>query len=580
MNSLLRTFQTVVALGEEDSRGGVAPSQRSNLHDQSDPAVLRQHISTLTQELFLHEQSYKELREESTSIEKELTHLRLRFAAARKLWKCTNENLELAIQHLVEHQLFGGVSTVPSIPSTALGSSSSKASRCPPGDSVLDATYVASLREQVERLKEMVMQNGEERSRLQSAKQYEEAQLVLHANGVSVSCLDAEVRVALRKLVAQWSEERASYESFIESLENSAARHAEREALLSDCIKQEQERRAEAAARCSALESGELRRLREELAEWQRGGRVPIESVSVDPNRASRSVEPVSASVTQHPDAEDVNDTSYLPYNGADAHFLVSLEDTGVPSDTGATTQAGAALRLDAGDNAVAEKLERLNHDCSARDEALDNLYRDNRNLHEAVQRAESRVRVCEAELQHCQRQMEELALQLSREQHRTKCLMDENRRAAVSEGKLREQVMQLRQALNTASASQASLSAQNELSARVCVPQVIPVRVRQPFNVFALEQRVTYEKNHTWENWVQEAARWWKEWKENDVGLRSPEGHNVTRTAHARGGRVLPRGSRRLLTFGSILIILMVMYVFIMFTNSVRTTKRSRDAA
>ncbi|CAC9524101.1 conserved hypothetical protein [Leishmania infantum JPCM5] len=580
MNSLLKTLRNVVELGEEESPGAFAPSQRDSVDEQSNPEVLRQHISTLTQKLARQVKSYEELRGESISMEKELTRVRLRFAAARKLWESTNNSLELSIQNLVEHRLFGAASAAPARPSTAFGSSSDKVSPNPADTPLLDAIYVASLREQIQRLKEMVMRSDEERSQLQSEKQYEEMQRVLHASGFTTSHLDAQVRAAVQKLVAHWGNERAYYESVIESLEQNAAKHAEREALLSDCVKQEQERRAEATAQNSAAESEELRRLREELEQWKRGRRTVMESTSGDSHRFSQTASPISANATQQPVNEDVSDASPLPYVAKDRHFLVSLESAGAHNVTGAPLQGDAALGLVVGDRVLAEKLERLSRDCSARDEALDNLYRDNRSLQEAVQHAESRTRACEAELQHCQEKMEELAEQLSCEQHRTRQLEDEKRLSAVSEEKLREQIMQLRQAVKTAAVGQTPLVAPNGLSTGVSITHAAPVHVRLPLNASILEHSVPYEKAATWRDCAREAARWWKELRLNAAPPRSSQVCNAMSTAHARGSGVLRRGPRAPLMLGGIFAILMFIYMLFLFVDSARAARRARDMA
>ncbi|CBZ29492.1 conserved hypothetical protein [Leishmania mexicana MHOM/GT/2001/U1103] len=580
MNSLLKTFRNVVELGEEESSGAFAAPQHGNLDQQSNPEVLRQHISTLTQKLARQVQSYEELREESTSIEKELMRVRLRFAAARQLWEYTNKSLELSIQNLVEHRLFGAASTAPARPSTGFGSSSGKVLPHPTATSLLDATYVASLREQIQRLKEMVMRNGEAQSQLQSEKQYEEVQRVLHANGLTASHLDAQVRAAVQKLVAQWGNERAYYESVIESLEQDAAKHAEREALLSDCVKQEQERCAEATAQTSGAESAELGRLREELDQWKRGERTVVESVSGDPHRLSQTASPISENATQHPAKEDVSETSPLSHIAKDRHFLVSLENAGAHDLTGAPLQGDAALGFVPGDRALAEKLERLSRDCSARDEALDNLYRDNRSLQEAVQQAESRARACETELQYYQKKMEELAKQLSCEQHRTRQLEDEKRLSAVSAEKLREQVMQLRQAVNAAAAGKASLVAPNGMSTGMSITKVAPVHVELPLNAPTLEQSVPYEKVATWKDSAREAVRWWKELRLNTVPPRGPQVHHAMSAAHARGSGLLRRGPRAPLMLGGIFVILMFICMVFLFVDSAQAARRARDMA
>ncbi|CAG9580137.1 conserved hypothetical protein [Leishmania major strain Friedlin] len=567
MNSLLKTFRNVVELGEEESPGAFAPSQHGNVDEQSNPEVLRQHISTLSRKLARQVQLYEELRGESISVEKELTRMRLRFAAARKLWESTNTSLEHSIQNLVEHRLFGAASTAPARPSTAFGSSSGKVSPNLADTPLLDATYVASLREQIQRLKEMVMRSGEERSQLQSEKQYEEVQRVLRASGLTASHLDAQVRAAVQKLVAQWGDERAYYESLIESLEQNAAKHAEREALLSGCVKQEQERRAEATAPNSAAESDELRRLREELEQWKRGERTVMENVSGDPHRFSQTASPISANATQHPANEDVSDASPLPHVAKDRHFLVSFETAGAHDVTGAPLQGDAALGFVVGDRALAEKLELLSRDCSAREEALDNLYRDNRSLQEV-------------ELRHCQKKMDELAQQLSCEQYRARQLEDEKRRSAVSEEKLREQVTQLRQAVNAAAAGQASLVAPSGLSTGISITLAAPVHVRLPLNASILEQSVPYEKAATWKDCARGAARWWKELRLNTVPLRCSQVHNAKSAARAQGSGVLRRGPRAPLMLGGIFVTLMFIYLLFLCVDSARAVRRARYTA
>ncbi|KAG5470504.1 hypothetical protein LSCM1_01748 [Leishmania martiniquensis] len=362
MHSLLRTFQNVVELGEEEeSRGASAPYQPGDLREQSDPGVLKQHISTLTQKLARQAQSYEELRRESISMEKELTRVRLRFVAARKLWECTNESLERAIQNLVEYELFGAASPPSLKTSTASASSSGKLSPSPASSSLPHATYIASLREQVQQLKEMVMRTIEEQSQLRSEKQYEEAQRVLRANGLLDSLLDAEVRVALQKLVAHWSSERASYESVIERLEVSVSKHAEREALLSDCVKQEQERCAEATAQKSAAESEELRRLRNELAKWQRGERATVENGPVDLPGSCDTVNRTPASATSHTAGGHEQDASPAPHDLTTASHFASQRGTGANDST------GAALKADrAGGSAVGESALNKSSACAA----------------------------------------------------------------------------------------------------------------------------------------------------------------------------------------------------------------------
>ncbi|KAG5470082.1 hypothetical protein LSCM4_02776 [Leishmania orientalis] len=580
MNSLLRTFRNVVELGEEESRGAMAPLQPGSLHEQSDPAELRQHISTLSQKLARQVQSYEELREESISMEKELTRVRLRFVAARKLWEYTNESLELTIQNLVEQKLFGAASIASPMANRASGSSSGTASPTPANASLLHSAYVASLREQIRELREMVMQSSEERNQVEGEKQYVEAQRVLRANGVSDSHLNDEVRAALQKLVAHWSGERASYEAVIESLELNAAKHAEREALLSDCVKQEQERSAEATARISSAEFEELRRLRDELAKWQHGERAAAEGVPVDSNRSCDTVSPVSIIATPQSASADVNGASPVSYDVTNTNPLASLTYAGATDGTGAPLKLDRALGTDTSDGAVIEKLERLRRDCSARDEALDNLYRDNRSLQEALQRTESRVRASEAELQQREKQMVELAERLSREQQRVKQLEDENRRGAVNQGKLHEQVMQLRRALSATVVGQAQFSDEKGLSAGVAIPLVAAGRAKQLYHASTLEHSATHEKAAAWEGWTREAARWAKGFKGFAMTSRVPQVRNGTSTAHARASWVSRRNSCALAMLGGILAILMLAYMLFTLVDSTRAARRSREAA
>ncbi|KAG5470918.1 hypothetical protein CUR178_02224 [Leishmania enriettii] len=580
MNSLLQTFRNVVELGEEESRGAMAPLQSGSLHEQSDPAVLRQLISTLSQKLTRQVQSYEELREEIISLEKELARVRLRFVAARKLWACTNESLELSIQNLVEQKLFGAASTASQMAENASGSSSGTASPTPANASLLHSTYVASLREQIRELKEIVMRSSEERSLVQGEKQYVEAQRVLRANGVSDSHLNDEVRAALHMLVAYWSGERASYEAVIENLELNAAKHAEREALLSDCVKQEQQRSAEATAGISSAEFEELRRLRDELSKWRRGERAAAESVPVNSNRSWDTMSPVSIIATLQSASADVNRASPVPHDGTNANPLAPLAYAGAKDGTGAPLKLDIALGTETSDGALIEKLERLHRDCSARDDALDDLYRDNRSLQEALQRTESRVRASEAELQRREKQMKELAERLSREQQRVRQMEDENRRGAINEGKLHEQVLQLRRALSSAVVGQAPFYDEKELSAGVAIPLVAQGRAKQLYRVSTLEHSATHEKAAAWEGWAQEAARWAKGFKGVAITSFAPQARNGTSTAHARASGVSRRNSRALTTLSGILAILVLAYMLFTLVDSTRAARRSREAA
>ncbi|GET91438.1 hypothetical protein, conserved [Leishmania tarentolae] len=564
MKSLLKTFRDVVELGEEDSHGAIAPLQHGNLDEEYNPEVLREHISILSQKLACQAQSYEELRKESVSMEKELTRVRLRFAAARKLWESTNEGLDLSIQNLVEHRLFGASSVASARSTTAFDSSTSKVLTSPADTSLLGSTYVASLHEQIQRLKEMVMRMGEERSQLHSEKQFEEVQRVLYANGVSTSHLDAEARAAVLKLVAQWAEERASYESIIENLERNAATHADREALLSDCVKQEQERCAQLTAQNSAAESETLERQREELERWKREEHSAPKGVSRDSPRCSQTAGRISVSTTQRPADDAVISETPVLCTTKDSH-CASLENL---------------VGLAAGDSALAEKLQRLSRDCSARDEALDSLYRDNRSLQEAVQQSETRARVCEAELQHCQQQMEELAEQLSREQLRARKLQEERRQGTITEEKLREQVMQLRHAMNTAAARKAAPVASNWLSADMPTTQIAPVRVRLPLKPSILEHNITYEKAAPWKGCAREAVRWWKEFKLNTALSQNPQMHNGMCAAQARGSGVLRRAPRALAMLGGIFAIFMLIYMILLFVGLTRAPRHVRDTA
>ncbi|KAG5494647.1 hypothetical protein JIQ42_02262 [Leishmania sp. Namibia] len=449
----------------------------------------------------------------------------------------------------------------------ASGSSSGTALPTPANASLLHSTYVASLREQIREQKEMVMRSSEERSQVQGETQYVEAQRVLRANGVSDSHLIIEVRAALQKLLAHWSGERASYEAVIESLELNAAKHAEREALLSDCVKHEQERSAEATAGISSAEFEELRRLRDELAKWQRGERAAAEGVPVDSNRSCDTVSPISIIATPQSASADVNRASPVPHDVTNTNPLASLSYAGATDDTGVPLKLDRALGTGTSDGALIEMLERLRRDCGAQDEALDNLYRDDRSLQEALQRS-------------VKKHMEELAERLSREQQRVKQLEDENRRGAVNEGKLHEQVMQLRRALSAAVVGQAPFFDGKGLSAGVAIPLVAPGRAKQLYHASTLEHSATHEKAAAWEDWAQEAARWAKGFKGFAITFCAPQVRNGTSTAHARASGVSRRNSRALAMLGGILAILMLAYMLFMLVDSTCAARRSREAA
>lgn len=569
MNSLFKTFQNVVEMGEERSRDGFSTSPHAVSDDQSDPTTLRGHIAVLTQQLTHQAQAYEELKTESSGIEKELMRVRLRYAASRELWEATNENLELAIQSLFEYHLYG---TVRSAYSNTAVSTNPHGSHAGPSSSLeatgFDATYVASLHEQIRRLKEMVCRSGEERSQLRSEKQFDEAKRLLAADGVAAAHLDAEVRTALQKLVHHWQEERTGYESLIENLERSIGKHAERAALLTDSLKQERERHTEAAGAASstaasAVDAAELARLRDELERWQRGEYRVTGATQATASAAA----PSSTSPPQEKSSHDHGHGSAAlpkpPSSNAD----------GNPSVGGGAGRQHAAPAPDA---ALQEELERLRRDCAARDEALDGLYRDIRSLQQALQQAEARASASDAELAQCQLRTEGVTQQLSREQSRTKRLEEDYRRAELSEGKLREQVMQLRQSLAAANAAGAAakgaFSTSNGLPAGMSIPQVPAVRVSQPYKASVLEEGVTYESAGTWEDWAREAGQWVKELRGETApvpGLGGLHGAGISSRARGAAAGVLRRRSRMVLLFGSGLVALMFLFVLLMLVQS-----------
>lgn len=581
MNTLLKRFQDVVEMGKEQDGADVLSDDASaHLTSSSDPAVLRRHIGTLTQQLARQVQSYETLRVESTGIEKELTRLRLRFAASRELWDVANEQLETVIQNLLEHQLYDN---------TAAAGGGSPGGGVNGNTSSLDTTYVASLHEQIQRLKEMVQRSGEERSQLRSEKQYEQTQLLLRSSGLAGAALDAEVRQALEKMTQHWQEERLQYEATIESLEQHVARHAEREALLSDQVKHEKEQRQSSAETVQQTNTVllELRAAQAELEEWRSGVRGHVSpsahafSASCDPAAAQRTTPDPNSNVSDAYTAAGAASTTNLAAAPSAEQTNISVSTPLARNTPAAASTADVRALL-----AQQAELELLRQDNGAREEALDSLYADNKHLQEALQRAEAQARQSDVELQACQQELEVVRQQLSREQQRAKRSEEEAHKAAAAESKLREQVRELRQALSAAAAAaEHDALVPTSKSAAACAATVgglsIPsgrgVRVGLPSRYEAAEQEITYEDGGTWKEWAVEAWRWWKELSGDAVPQRAPLTGSAALGVGRRGGTVAPRrGPRLLLLFAVTMGLVMMMFLLIALLESMYTSLRS----
>ncbi|KPA84628.1 hypothetical protein ABB37_01150 [Leptomonas pyrrhocoris] len=583
MNSLFKKFQDVVEMGKEQDTAGILPQEpHGNVTSSSDPAVLRRHIGTLTQQLARQVHSYEELREESAGIEKELMRLRLRFAASRELWDTANEQLEVVIQNLLEHQLFGN--TVAASGSAGVAAPSS----------ALDATYVASLHEQIQRLKEMVQRSGEERTQLRCEKQYEQTQLLMKSSGLAGAALDTGVRQALEKLVQHWAEERTQYETTVESLEQHVARHAEREALLSDQIKQEKELRQSTAASVeqSSAAMQELHAVQAELEEWRSGARVvshrrDVPAAAASPTallvplfNASPDVAGPTAEEPQAPLVAEMMTSAAYP--NAAAPTVRTDAPVSTPSPPKASSD-GTTAHLDVTSPELAAvqelqaELELLHQDYGAREEALDSLYTDNKNLQEALQRAEAQARHSDAELRDCQRRLEEVQKQLAREQHKTQQTEEACLKAVAAEAKLRDQVRELRVALTAAAAAEHDVVVPQVRSATAAgggltIPQARGVRVGQPSRYEVAEQSITYEDGGTWREWAVEAGRWWKELKGDAVPLRAPlptPSGGGAGALHFRSALAPRRGPRVLLLFAGLMGVIMIVFLFLVIVES-----------
>jgi predicted HicB family RNase H-like nuclease len=585
MNSLFKKFQDVVEMGQEQDSSSqiLAHDIHADVTSSSDPVVLRKHIATLTQQLARQVQAYEELREESTGIEKELTRLRLRFAASRELWDMANEQLEVVIQNLLEHQLFGNTTTT----------ASSCGARADTPSNLLDATYVASLQEQIQRLKEMVQRSGEERSQLRSEKQYEQTHFLMRSSGLANAAVDTEVRQALEKMMLHWQEERTQYETTIESLEKHVARHAEREVLLSDQIKQEKELHQSTAATAAQLkmEVQELRVVQVELEEWRSGARTLPNG-----NNTVAFTAPAVISLPVKPSAEDTTPADGVaeePDSIQAAETLASLVGacgSGAGSPEGAVTNVPTPLPLKSSVDGAAgghastsgigvhafqaqqAELEMLRQDYVAREEALDSLYADNKNLQEALQRAEAQARHADAELQDCRHSLEEVMKQLAHEQQKTKRIEEERHKAAAVEAKLRGQVRELQQALTAAAAAAAAAAVDHGVVAPpssggfISVPQTRRVRVGQPAQHDFVEQAVTYEDGGTWREWAMDAARWWNELKGDAAPHRAPL---MSSGLSGRSALAPRRGPRVLLLFAGLIGVIMIVFLLLVIMES-----------
>lgn len=560
---------------EEDSGNVLGHEPQTHLTTSSDPAVLKRHIATLTQQLARQVQSYEELRVESTGMEKEMTRLRLRFAFSRELWSTANWQLETVIQNLLEHQLYG--SSAPLSDRASLGAATA----------TLDATYVASLHEQIQRLKEMVQRSGEERTQLRSEKQYEQTQLLLRSTGLSGATLEVEVREALEKMMLHWQEERLQYEATIEALEEHVSRHAEREALLGDEIKHEKELRQSAAVTTpqTSTELEELRAAQEELAEWRSGARSlsHLAASSLQPpvfqdatsighsrtsanNTSSAAEEQLSAIQAQGHGASTTFLTTVAPAERVNTALStpmprkVSADGTAITSEANSVDARVLQERL--------AELELLREDYVVREEALDSLYADNKHLQEALQGAEARLRLGEVELLECQRQLEAAQKELAREQQKTKRSEESCEKAAVVEAKLREQVRELRHALTAAAAAaehDAAVPQPRNGSGVIpgfSIPQARGVRVGLPSRYEVAEQAITYEDGGTWREWAVEAGRWWSELNGDAMPAhKSSTGGGGVGQRGLQGPR---RGPRVLLLFGGIMMVVMAVFLFL----------------
>lgn len=588
MNSFLKKFQDVVDMGkEQDAPGILSQDPQSTLTSSSDPVVLRRHIATLAQQLARQAQSYEELRVESTGIEKELTRLRLRFAASRELWDTANQQLEVVIQNLLEHQLYGSSTSLPS------------AANSEAVDTTLDATYVASLREQIQRLKEMVQRSGEERTQLRSERQYEQTQLLMRSSGLADAALGAEIRQALEKMVLHWAEERAQYETTIESLEQHVAQHAEREALLSDEIRQKKESLRSMAAAAEQSDSElqqQLCAVQAELEEWRSGARtLPVYSVR-DPLALPADTVPASevcANTQTAMLAAEKADSPPHPGAAASADRTNAVVSTPLPlkpalKAASAYTEGGAIdARIFQEQQA---ELEMLRQDYSTREEALDSLYADSKRLQEALQRAEAQARQSDAELQDCQRRLEEAQKQLAREQQKTKRKEEERQKAVAVEAKLREQIRELRQALTAAAAaaehdvtvSPAPYAAGSSVGG-LSIPQTRGVRVGLPYR-HEMAQAIAYDDGGTWREWAVEAGRWWSELKGDAVPQRGVSTSSSRKDGgvgglYGRSALAPRRGPRVLLLFAGVIGIIMTAFLCLIIMETMYAAFRSTDA-
>ncbi|KPI90861.1 hypothetical protein ABL78_0094 [Leptomonas seymouri] len=582
MNSFLKKFHDVVEMGKEvDAAHSFCQASQISL-TSSDPAVLRGHIATLTQQLARQVQSYEELRGESMEIEKVLARLRMRFAASRELWETANEHLEVVIQNLLEHQLFDD-NVSPSHRTGAEVSSNS-----------LDAIYVASLYEQIQRLKEMVQRSGDERTQLRCQKYFEQTQILVKSSGAADSVLEADVRQALEKMVLHWEEERVQYETIIENLEQHVARHTEREELLSYQIKREKELRENAVVTVEQHRKvvEELRVVQAELEEVNRGARAGAHVSAAPVALTSPDLKPRSSSKAKwagvgHDGKEQVaaqgnERTATLTRLSAAASIEGTRtgDSSSLPCKTAVDGAAVHSSTPAADSRAFHEQqaeLEQLRQDYRAREEALDSLYADNKSFQEALQGAEVQARQFHAALQDCQRRQEELHKQLTRERQKTEQLEVECEKSAAVQAKLRDQVRDLRRALTAAAAA----SDHDAIVPHARSAKIPGVPVGRPTPYAMAEHAITYEGGGKWCEWAVEAGRCWEYLSGNAVPLRAPLATSGGDACgmRARGTLAPRRGPRVLLLFACIMGVITVAFLFLVVMESMYAAFRFPEA-
>ncbi|ORC88388.1 uncharacterized protein TM35_000172600 [Trypanosoma theileri] len=385
MDRFLQRLQTVVDLNEDDESS--QDSLDKNEYElPTDTKELKRSLRNAMKRLNESSEKWEELHSESCKIEAELSALRLKFKTSRENWLLVHQFDQRTIEALLEERFSTGNGGISTAADREVGNSLSTVNSNHSNNSC-DITYVNSLREQNQTLKDLLRKYSEERDKykLEFERLREKKDANTGKNGENpgndVSVMSTEDSL---------SKERRSLEENILRLEAELARQSE---SMSEMALQHRAHKDawEESKNGSESKLQHIQQLERELAAWRSGKAGSAGGEESSQDHAGNKITgetPCESSSPLTGRNGDMNDRDEVGFDTAPG----MVED-------------------------LARRLEETEAENNAREEALNALYQDVHSLRERNIQLEQQL--VEAEEQLCQMRQEVVVVQ---DQYRSEC--------------------------------------------------------------------------------------------------------------------------------------------------------------